>query len=294
MIQYLPNFPMKSQRRSPDKNQDFNCVPTTLASMLQFLTGRDYEPNQVKDAVYGPNYVGPTAAGEYVTYCTQQGVHLFPVQGNATNLIWLAHQALIVGHPVILTEPDPYVPASYGWSHVVVFYGSDRGRLTAMDPWTGAPLTRSDPEWAGLLQFSEIWIGERIMNIPAGWKDDGSTLTAPNRVAVVRGFRDWIISHEWDPGNLPLGAEARRDPLEDSNPALGGGTWQAFRQNVLEWTAERGVFLMWAGQEIAHIRSQPAPVTPTINIGEVAASARLITETAQHLIEELQPPAKPV
>src|SRR5580765_731810 len=39
------------------------------------------------------------------------------------------------------------------------------------------------------------------MGIPQGWKDDGHTLTAPNNIDVVLGFRDWILSHNWDAGN---------------------------------------------------------------------------------------------
>jgi len=296
MYAALPNFPMKSQRRSPDANADFNCLPTCIASVLQFLTGRDYEPNQVKDSVYGAAYVGGTAAPEFVTYCAQQGVHLFSVDGTGTNLAWLAHQALNVGHPVIATEPDPYAPAWRGWSHVIVFHAHQPGQLTAMDPWTGADVTRSDQEWAGLFQFGQIWIGERMFMIPAGWKDDGTALTAPNGIAVVRGFRNEVLNFPggWETENWPLIAEQERPFVEDANQELGAGTWQPFRWRVLAWTPKKGVYVMWTGQELLHVRSKTEPfpaVKTALNMPEVLATARLITESGQHLLEELQPPA---
>ena len=46
------------------------------------------------------------------------------------------------------------------------------------------------------------------MGIPLGWKDDGSTLTAPNGVTVVHGFRDHILNAPIWPGALvPMAAE---------------------------------------------------------------------------------------
>jgi hypothetical protein len=92
--------------------------------------------------------------------------------------------------------------------------------------------------------------------IPQGWSDDGTTLKAPNGRVVVMGFRQWVLSHNWDPANLPLENEHGQTPLEVSNPALGGGTQQLFRWKVLEWTPARGVFEMWAGQEFLALRQQ--------------------------------------
>lgn len=170
----------------------------------------------------------------------------------------------------------------------------------SIDPISRARCPGNYP-WTALMNYlrAQQQQGGNNMNIPAGWQDDGKTLTAPNGIAVVRGFRDYLLARQWDPGNLPLAAEAGRTPLEDSNPTLGGGSWQPFRQNVLEWTPAKGVFEMWTGQELLHARSQTQPlppVTPAINLSEVLATARLISETAQHLLTELQPPApgKPV
>ena len=84
---------------------------------------------------------------------------------------------------------------------------------------------------------------------PQGWSDDGTSLKAPNGLVVVKGFRQYVLTHNWDPANLPLENEHGQTPLEVSDPALGGGTQQMFRWTVLEWTPARGVFEMWAGQE---------------------------------------------
>jgi len=91
---------------------------------------------------------------------------------------------------------------------------------------------------------------------PQGWSDDGTTLKAPNGRVVEKGFRQWIVTHNWDPANLPLENEHGQTPLEMSNPALGGGTQQMFCQTVLEWMPARGVLEMWTGQEFLALRQQ--------------------------------------
>jgi len=161
-VPQLPNFPMKSQRRSPDANQDFDCVVTALASALQFELGRDFEPNVIKDTVMGKAYVGGLSAAEFVTYAAQQGAHLSHIDGQPATLVQYAHHILQQGHPVIATEPDPYANPALNWSHVIVFFGWDTASLTAMDPWTGEALTKTDNQWAALLQFGQIWVVEKI------------------------------------------------------------------------------------------------------------------------------------
>ncbi len=95
-------------------------------------------------------------------------------------------------------------------------------------------------------------------SVPTGWHDDGTTLYAPNKIPVVHGFRDHVLTHSWDKENWPLAPETGRTPLEIGNPALGSGTQQIFRYSVLEWTAQRGVFVAWVGQELlAERESKP-------------------------------------
>jgi hypothetical protein len=98
--------------------------------------------------------------------------------------------------------------------------------------------------------------GDAAMSgIPQGWHDDGTILIAPNKVPVIKGFRDYILADPtWDANNWPLQPEEARNPLEVSNPSLGTGTQQLFRLCALEWTPSRGVFLAWIGQEVIALR----------------------------------------
>ena len=91
--------------------------------------------------------------------------------------------------------------------------------------------------------------------VPNGWHDDGTTLTAANGHRVVRGFRDFVLNHNWDALNQPLEEEVPLNPVEESNPALGSGTQQVFNSTVLEWTQARGVFVAWCGQELMWVRA---------------------------------------
>src|SRR5258708_19202113 len=92
--------------------------------------------------------------------------------------------------------------------------------------------------------------------IPTGWHDANNILTAPNGVVVVRGFRDYVLNHNWDPANWPLAAEFSTGQLEASNTSIGAGDQQIFRWSMLGWTTIRGVFFEWIGQELAYIRQQ--------------------------------------
>lgn len=98
--------------------------------------------------------------------------------------------------------------------------------------------------------------GKPMPIVPAGWHDDGTTLTAPppNAFVCVKGIRDYILNHPggWDPADIPLMTETGRDPVEYGNPSLGGGVYQLFlRSGQLSWTQARGVFATWNGQEMA-------------------------------------------
>src|SRR5713101_4021145 len=100
--------------------------------------------------------------------------------------------------------------------------------------------------------------------VPANWHDDGTTLTAPNGVAVRLGFRDYVLSHNWDAGNIPLAPEQGVSLLEASNPSLGGGSQQVFSMSMLAYTQARGVFLEWCGVELAFVRGQLATYYPQV------------------------------
>ncbi len=198
----------------------------------------------------------------YVTYCAKQGVRLYPINGSPAYLVDQVHAELALGHPVVFTEPDPYVAASLGWSHVCVFFKDTVDTITAMDPFGGHLVEKSNSDWINALLFHQVWAMEKVettnLAVPAGWSDDGKTLTAPNGKIVVNGFRQYVLSHDWHPENVPLENEHGLSQLETSNPSLGGGTQQIFRLCVLEWNNAKGVFEMWVGQEVLALRAVAA------------------------------------
>jgi hypothetical protein len=168
----LQNFPMKNQRittlsdGSPDPNADFDCVAESIAAGLQYYLGRNFSGGVLKEIAYGRDYQGGTAAWKYVQYCAAVGVHLYPIDGNTTDLLVLAHGHIRAGHPVIFTEVDPYVDTSLpqyaGWSHVCIWYSESPGQMVAMDPFIAANVQKNDQDWQRVLVGNEIWIMERI------------------------------------------------------------------------------------------------------------------------------------
>jgi N-acetylmuramoyl-L-alanine amidase len=113
----------------------------------------------------------------------------------------------------------------------------------------------------GTYPWNDLWSyltgGLPMAGIPQGWKDDGTTLTAPNGHKVVAGFRNYILNpiNTWRADDLPLEEEHAATPLEISNPSLGTGHVQHFNYSILEWTPTKGVFLAYAGKEAMALRA---------------------------------------
>jgi GH25 family lysozyme M1 (1,4-beta-N-acetylmuramidase) len=107
---------------------------------------------------------------------------------------------------------------------------------------------------------ADIFLGKEssMTTIPTGWTDDGTILTAPNNIPVVRGFRDHVLNSSWDASNWPLEAEHAASPVEESNPSLGAGTAQTFRMTRMAYTASMGIYVSWIGQELQWYQSQLA------------------------------------
>lgn len=266
----LQGFYMVPQRTQvtgdgkPSNNPNADCVAASICAGAMYLNGihqlgGQYDPDAFKDAAYSEAYTGTTAAYRYKDYCASLGIKLWNYD-SASNaeLVAEAHQQIQAGHPVVFTIPNIYGDPSY--THVCVFFSEDSTAhtLTCMDPWIAEAVTKTDAEWEGLLRYNQVWVLERSTMIPTNWHDNGSTLTAPNGIAVVRGFRDYILSRAWDPNNYPLQGEQAREPLERSNVALGAGTRQVFRLGALEWTATKGVFPGWIGQELLEVEKELA------------------------------------
>lgn len=158
----LQNFPIKNQLASSDINKFFDCVPTSIASCLQYLTGKPFDGATIKDAVYTPGYQGPTDPARYVAYCQQHGVRMYSVNGSNAQLISIIQQQLALGHPLLLTENDPYVSASLGFTHVVAAFRCDFESIQAMDPYVGQAVNKSNVQWEQDLRYNQVWVLERV------------------------------------------------------------------------------------------------------------------------------------
>ncbi|MGZ3676050.1 MAG: C39 family peptidase [Ktedonobacterales bacterium] len=252
----LPHFPLIDQRHEstvdgyPDENANWNCVPASLAAGLTYLTGKQFDGDQLKDAVYGQGYRGAQAARTYVAYCARQGVTLAPFDsGDAAALVARIHTELQRGHPVVLTMPsqwgippaDPLHPS--GSTHVGIACGYGPGMLRVMNPWGGFWHDGTDAYWRARLCYGEIWILSKTqgatsnMAVPAGWKDDGATITAPNGHVVRLGFAKYIRAHPWADDDQPLEDEQAVAQILHEDARWGKGARQLFVRSGLFWAA---------------------------------------------------------
>jgi hypothetical protein len=123
----------------------------------------------------------------------------------------------------------------------------------SLNTYTAAHLVAA--KICGVLEITTRVKGWHEMGVPAGWTDDGIALTAPNGVVVVKGFRQWVLTHAWNPNDQPVAAETYTNPVEYSDPANGGGSIQAFSlTGQLCWTQAKGVYVAVPGAEIHVLR----------------------------------------
>src|SRR5215469_4875173 len=174
----LQGFPLVSQLTPitsdgrPSENAQFDCVPASIGAGILWYEHKSQwdssiNPDLLKDQAYGEALQNSgTAAIAYVPVVAKMGYTLSAIDGDPALLVQQAHEQLALQHPIIFTEPDPYVPSSYGWSHVCVFYADAPGELTALDPYIAKAVTRSDAEWQQMLLFNQIWILERSAMVP--------------------------------------------------------------------------------------------------------------------------------
>lgn len=216
----LNNFPMINQLReptmdgAPDENAQNNCVAASLSAALEYLTGRAYDGDELKDAVYGAGYTGPMAIGQFAAYCARAGIQLSAVDGAPTSLIAAIHAGISDGIPVLATIPSQWgaePPPTSGSTHVVCFYGAGAGALTAMNPWGGFAQSQPDSWWEARLRFGQVWRVSKMSGVPSGWHDDGNTLTAPNGQPVVLGFRQHILNENWPAALVPVAPEGNSE-----------------------------------------------------------------------------------
>lgn len=286
--------PLKDQRtekttdgRSPeDGNMD--CVATSLAAMCQALTGRFTSGDDLHDRVYGQGYVGLQDPARFVGLLDSLGVGMARVGGDPAALVARAAAEIAAGHPALLSIPSDWgdEPPHSQYAHMVAGCDlPDQSSLTAMNPWGGFYQTQSRAWWIERLahcSYSGIWVLVRketpvtTNGIPAGWHDDGATLTAPNGHRVVRGFRLYVLANAWDPANVPLEEERWIDPLSWADPTAGAGSRQVFATLALRWTQATNVVREALGAELLAVEQRVGTLGQQI----VAAQAQLAQQQA--------------
>ncbi len=247
----------------------------------------------------------------------QIGLHFQATSTDAQALrAWLklGYPVIVAGaetgfHDLALGDTVPY-PWNPIFSHIIILTGvAANGNFLVRDAANVSNLNNSQSIRPGprtynaqLLQLSSAtvvvppWMprppvgfdptqNDFIPNIPTGWHDDGSTLTAPNGHRVIMGFRRYVLTHAWDPANVPLQEEEARSPLETARPTLGAGSQQVFTWTTLEWCPNHNVFVGWTGPELLRLR--------TDNANLLAQVASLQAQLQAQNSTPVSPPAAP-
>lgn len=233
------------------------------------------------EADYQHRIVGTIRPGDVIMLDYEENV---PEATAAWAYQWLARQEQNYGG----RKPTIYASDSY------IRQRLQENRLTryplTLAHWKFTPTARPacPPPWSTYtyLQYSDkatnipgipgavdadIYLGPAMNiptdTIPAEWRDDGTTLTAPNGVPVVHGFRTYILhAASWDAGNQPCEREYHATQVLLHNAAVGSGQRQCFRDGLLWYTQATGV--VWephmgleldaAYQRIAAMQTLPA------------------------------------
>jgi hypothetical protein len=199
----------------------------------------------------------------------------------------LGHVLLIVGYDtekqvVVVHDPlraDPGgQPADYSWA------GFQAAKFHDLSEVQGTPLPLVE--------------GSEKVGIPDGWHDDGKTLMAPNGVPVILGFREWILTHPWDPVDLPLAPERTLPSIEPGNPSIGAGSRQDFRMTSLGWTTSKNVYKIWVGQDLKALQARisqleaqlkQATTTQTVDVSALKADVATIQAALTPLEAQIAP-----
>lgn len=268
---------------APDENARENCVPTSLACGLRPLTGRVYEPDQLKDAVYGQGYTGTQAAAHYVAYCAAQGVRLASYNGAQSALVAELHAQISAGHPCLVTMPsnwgtapaDPVHPS--GYTHVGCAVGCADGVIEVMNPWGGFWQTETDEWWAARLCYGQIWILslESSASVPTGptggatmWKDAGNGVAVDSRgVRAEHAMATYLLAHP-SLGDVVAGwtsGETYYDGTHSMLPLEG--------DTVLQWDTARGSVAEMGGEVAVALYNQAQSAKATATAAQMANAA---------------------
>lgn len=210
----------------PDENAQDNCVPASLAWVLEDLVGGTFDGDELKDAVYGQGSTGFEDAARYVPYAAAHGVTLSSYRSaTQATLVEELHRHLDAGGDALVTIPSqwgtaPADPQHYsGYSHCVAMAYTLTGGLKAMNPWGGFWQEGTDQWWADRLVYGQIWLALKtpapVAVAPAAplltTEPDGSVKDGHTGNAAWGPIARYIIAHGWESSDLILG-EIAYDP----------------------------------------------------------------------------------
>ena len=168
----------------------------------------------------------------------------------------------------------------------------DASHLHLVSATIAVPPWRPRPASATVLPTADL-------QIPAGWTDDGQTLTGSGQ-PVVGNFRQYILNarNGWEPGDVPLEAEHPVDPVElgwqqrDGNNA---GVRQVFLYSELCRTSTRPAYRASVGREFVTVLRELKPLPDTPRPAQTSAGGSPgATPDAQTLKRDLQNSARQI
>ena len=276
----LPGFPQINQLHEatsdgqPDENAGWNCVPASIADALGFLTGRQYNGDELKDAVYGQGYRGAQAPAAYVAYSARQGVALAAYDGTPAQLVARIHAEIAAGHPVIGTIPSqwgtPRDQQRSGYTtHVVCFCGDGPGALRADNPWI-APQWHDgdDAYWADRLCFGQVWVmakAEEGTAAMAWHQQSNGTGKDDAGHTCGQGAMAYLAAHNLAGANGLMG-ETFYDGANSFLPLDNGHVVTAHHEASGQWTTDeagaQALVAVWRQLQAAKAVPQNPPADP--------------------------------
>lgn len=110
----------------------------------------------------------------------------------------------------------------------------------------------------------------RRVGVPAGWHDDGATLSSPNGVGVAGDFRAFLLSYPggWPAEDAILLPETQTPQVERAHPELGGGSVVITVHTQLAKTATHGVFVTETGRELLATEQAAGVITQQLGAAQ--------------------------
>lgn len=281
----------------PDNNAQEDCTPAVLSWAIKQLTGRDVSADELKDAVYGAGYVGPTAFGSFARLCEAWGVGMTATIGlSPADMATHVSSVLSRGHcaGVAIASDWGNNPPHATTTHSVCIVQQEafNGMFTAMNPWGG------------------FWQKQ-----PVAWWVERFRLGAVYELAPLEQSSMWTIERD-GAGNITgardahgaavgagMAAEIAASPSLVATNAVLGEQYFASGQSLavltswqwLDWFASRGNVQLHAdgGAVVAALYNLTASAARRISDLTAQLASVQAADAAEEAAEASSPPADP-